>query len=131
MSNVDDLLFWDRNFYQNRLGNGTLVKEMQTRADLNNGTQSNYVLGLMMGDYRGLPLVEHDGANFGYRTDILRFPQQRFTAITLCNVSDADPAALSRAVADVYLENQFHDTPPAISNAVPFAGKFSTAERTM
>ena len=39
MSNVDDLLLWDRNFYQNRLGKGTLLKEMQTRGVLNSGKQ--------------------------------------------------------------------------------------------
>jgi hypothetical protein len=37
MSTVDDLLLWDRNFYANRLGKGTLVQEMQTPGVLNNG----------------------------------------------------------------------------------------------
>ena len=39
MSSVDDLLLWDRNFYENRLGKGTLLKEMQTRGVLNSGKQ--------------------------------------------------------------------------------------------
>ena len=99
MSSVDDLLLWDRNFYDNKLGNGTLPKEMQTRGVLNNGTENNYALGLMMTTYRGLPVVEHGGANFGYRADILRFPQQRFTVVALCNVSSADPDALTRKIA--------------------------------
>src|SRR6266516_3580375 len=30
MSTVDDLLLWDQNFYQNKLGRGTLINEMQT-----------------------------------------------------------------------------------------------------
>jgi hypothetical protein len=40
MSSVDDLLLWDRNFCQNRLGKGTLLKEMQTRGFLNNGSET-------------------------------------------------------------------------------------------
>jgi CubicO group peptidase (beta-lactamase class C family) len=104
MSSVNDLLLWDRNFYENKLGKGTLVKEMQTPGVLNNGKQNNYALGLMMSTYRGLPIVEHDGANFGYRTDILRFPQQRFTVVDLCNSSSAEPDSLTRKVADIYLE---------------------------
>ena len=48
MSSVDDLLLWDRNFYQNRLGKGTLLREMQTRGVLNDGTESIYALGLIM-----------------------------------------------------------------------------------
>jgi hypothetical protein len=103
MSNVDDLLLWDRNFYANALGKGTLTKELQTHGVLNDGKQISYAMGLDMGNYRGLPIVEHGGALFGYRTSLLRFPEQRFTAICLCNISSAIPANLSRKVADLYL----------------------------
>ncbi len=104
MSSVDDLLLWDRNFYENRLGKGTLLKEMQTRGVLNTGKQISYALGLTLGEYGNLPTVEHGGALFGYRTEILRFPEQRFTVVCLCNLSSANPAGLSRRVADVYLK---------------------------
>jgi CubicO group peptidase (beta-lactamase class C family) len=103
MSTVDDLLLWDRNFYANALGKGTLTKELQTRGVLNDGKQISYAMGLDMGNYRGLPIVEHGGALFGYRTSLLRFPEQRFTVICLCNISSAIPAHLSRKVADLYL----------------------------
>ena len=36
-------------------------------------------LALGLGSYRGLPIEEHDGANFRYRTVILRFLEQYFT----------------------------------------------------
>jgi CubicO group peptidase (beta-lactamase class C family) len=108
MSSVDDLFLWDRNFYENRLGKGTLLKEMQTRGVLNDGKQINYALGLEIGTYRGLPVVEHGGALFGYRTEILRFPEQQFSVVCLCNLSSADPGGLSHEVADVYLEKSLH-----------------------
>jgi CubicO group peptidase (beta-lactamase class C family) len=104
MSSVNDLLLWDQNFYENKLGKGTLLKELQTRGVLNNGKQIHYALGLEVGTYRGLPIVEHGGALFGYRTEILRFPKQRFTVVSLCNLASADPTSLSRSVADVFLE---------------------------
>lgn len=103
LSTVDDLLLWDRSFYANALGKRTLTKELQTRGVLNDGKQISYALGLDMGNYRGLPIVEHSGALFGYRTSLLRFPEQRFTVICLCNLSSAVPANLSRMVADLYL----------------------------
>jgi len=103
-SSVDDLLLWDRNFYANKLGKGTLLKELQTRGVLNNGARISYALGLEMSAYRGLPTVDHDGALFGYRTEILRFPEQRFTVMCLCNVSSANPTNFTREVADVYLQ---------------------------
>jgi CubicO group peptidase (beta-lactamase class C family) len=128
MSTVDDLLLWDRNFYENRLGKGTLLKEMQTRGVLNNGKQIGYALGLDIGAYRGLPVVEHDGALFGYRTAILRFPGERFTVVCLCNLSSTYPGGLARQVADVYLEKKLEPVhSPAAAAAVdpaPFAGKY-------
>jgi CubicO group peptidase (beta-lactamase class C family) len=132
MSSVDDLLLWDRNFYENRLGKGALLKQMQTRGVLNSGKQISYALGLELGSYRGLPIVEHDGALFGYRTEILRFPEQRFTVLCLCNLSSANPGALSHEVADVYLEKSLQ--PPTmplqpaaaevVSDPGQFAGKY-------
>ena len=103
MSSVDDLLLWDRNFYDNRLGKGTFLKEMLTPGVLKSGKPIDYALGLEINSYRGLSTVEHGGALFGYRTEILRFPEQRFSVICLCNLASANTGALARGVADIYL----------------------------
>jgi len=132
MSSVDDLLFWDRNFYQNRLGKGTLLKEMQSPGMLNNRNPIRYALGLELGTYRGLPTVEHAGGFPGYVTDILRFPQQRFTVMCLCNLSSADPSTLSDKVADVYLGDNLSRTEPStlepsgggLTDPTRFSGKY-------
>jgi hypothetical protein len=131
MSSVDDLLLWDRNFYDNKLGKGTLLKEMLTRGVLNNGKAIHYALGLEVRTYRGLPIVDHDGALFGYRTELLRFPEQRFSVVCLCNLSSAGDATLARKVADVYLEKllKAEEAAPSPSNGgfpdpAPFAGKY-------
>jgi CubicO group peptidase (beta-lactamase class C family) len=110
MSSVDDLLLWDRNFYHNQLGKGTLLRELQTRGVLNNGKTISYALGLELGTYRGLPVVEHGGALFGYRTELLRFPEQKFSVLCLCNLDTADPGAKAHAVADLYLAGKFRDS---------------------
>jgi len=107
MSSVDDLLAWDRNFYANKLGRGTLPIELQSHGVLNNGNQIDYALGLSLGDYRGLPIVEHNGALFGYHSAFLRFPQQKFSVIALCNYATAGPEALVRKIADLYLAPDF------------------------
>jgi CubicO group peptidase (beta-lactamase class C family) len=126
LSSVDDLLLWDRNFYANKLGKGTLLKEMQTQGVLNNGKQIEYALGLTISTYRGLPIVEHGGALFGYRTELLRFPQQKFSVITLCNIGTSNPSRLSHQVADLYLAGQLSPesstSGAANIDAQPFAG---------
>ena len=132
MSNVDDLLLWDRNFYANRLGKGTLIQELQTPGVLNDGNKISYAMGLDLGNYRDLPIVEHGGALFGYRTELLRFPEQKFTVICLCNIASAVPPNLARKVADVYLADKLQPGASALSPArnedfpdpATFAGKY-------
>ena len=121
MSSVDDLLHWDQNFYDDKLAEGSVVKELQVRGRLNSEKEIDYALGLQMGEYRGLPTVEHGGALFGYSTDLLRFPQQRFTVICLCNLVTANPGLLAHKVADLYLEGEFRKPAPSTQarNATP------------
>ena len=71
---VDDLLAWDRNFYDNRLGRGgpELIRQLTTPAALNDGEPLDYAFGLMVRDYRGLPTVSHGGAFVGSGVPDLR-----------------------------------------------------------
>jgi CubicO group peptidase (beta-lactamase class C family) len=131
MTTVDDLLKWDDNFYSNRLGKGTLVKELETPGVLSDGNKIAYGMGLIPGNYRGLPIIEHNGALFGYRADLLRFPDQRFSVICLCNTSNAEPEEKSRQIADIYLKTEMQsDSIPisaverALANPAPFAGQY-------
>jgi CubicO group peptidase (beta-lactamase class C family) len=132
MSSADDLLLWDRNFYDNKLGKGALLKELQTPGVLNNGKPIEYALGLFISKYRGLLTVAHGGSLFGYRTEILRFPQQKFSVICLCNLSTSRPSELANHVADIYLANQLDPepevAPPANADARPYAGQYRDKE---
>jgi len=133
MSSVEDMVQWDRNFYQNKLGKGTLLEELQRPAVLNNGNLFQYGLGLWMTTYRGQPVVGHGGALFGYRTDLLHFPQQKFSVICLCNLGTADAEHLSQQVADIYLDSQLrvqHAAPSTapIDDAHNFVGLYRDPE---
>ena len=130
MSNVDDLIQWDRNFYTNKLGRGTLVRELESHGVLNNGHQINYGMGLWLGEYRGLRTEEHSGGTFGYRTEVLRFPEQQFSVIALCNVANADVEGLARKISDHYLEKKLKPlasatvSDGAFPNPESFAGTY-------
>ena len=132
MSSVDDMLLWDRNFYDNKLGKGTLLQELQTPGVRNNGQLIDYALGLFISKYQGLPIVAHDGALFGYRTALLRFPQQKFSVICLCNLGSAQPFNLATKIADIYLAGQF--VPEAVPTTAanvdphPYAGRYHSPD---
>jgi len=63
--------------------------------------------------------VEHSGAWAGFRTDLVRFPEERVSVITLCNVANANPAAKGRAVADIVLAGDMQPAVQAESGAAP------------
>ena len=103
---IDDLLLWDRNFYDNRLGRGGpgLITTLTTPGTLNSGASLDYAFGLRVEDFHGLPMIAHGGAFVGYRAEMLRLPQQKLSIAVLCNRSDAEPTQLARQVAMHYLQ---------------------------
>jgi CubicO group peptidase (beta-lactamase class C family) len=100
---VEDLQLWDENFYHPRVGGPALIQQMLERGKLNSGEVQDYASGLVIGTYKGLPTVGHGGADAGYRSDMIRFPEQHFSAAVLCNFADTNPSALTLQVADIVL----------------------------
>jgi hypothetical protein len=70
---------------------------------LNSGEKHDYASGLLIGEYKGLRRVSHGGAWAGYRAELARFPDQKFSVACLCNLGATNPSALAMKVADVYL----------------------------
>jgi CubicO group peptidase (beta-lactamase class C family) len=118
LTSVEDLAKWDQNFYENKVGGEGFSQQMLTRTKLNNGEEISYAFGLDDGEYKGLKAVAHGGGFMGFRTEMIRFPEQRFTVICLCNVGAVNPGALARQVADLYLANQIKPA-QAGSNRAP------------
>ena len=110
LTTVEDLALWDENFYNPRVGGATLISRMLERGKLNNGETLDYASGLRLGKYKGLAIVDHGGSDAGYRSDLLRFPDQHFSVACLCNVS-INPSELARQVADIYLAAELKPEP--------------------
>lgn len=111
LSCLGDLLLWDRNFCANQLNDAQadLIEQMQTPGTLNNGQPIAYAFGLSKESYRGQTVLRHAGSWAGYICDMLRFPDQRFSVICLCNLSSIDPEKLTNQVADIYLEDVLNE----------------------
>ncbi|HEV2667045.1 MAG TPA: serine hydrolase domain-containing protein, partial [Blastocatellia bacterium] len=107
---VEDLFLWDQNFYQNKLGAPELpqvIDQCLTPGILDDGEKTNYAFGLAVDKYKGLKTVAV-GADFpGYRAELLRFPDQKFSVICLCIFNRVGPNSIARQVADIYLADQF------------------------
>ena len=102
-STVEDLAKWILNFDDTRIGEQTVIEQMHQRGVLNNGEQIDYAFGLNIGEYRGLKTVGHSGSWRGFRSHMMRFPDQKFGVVILCNLDTFNPLSLAEKVADLYL----------------------------
>ena len=114
---VEDLQLWDENFYHPKVGGPALIEQMLHRDKLNNGELQSYASGLVIGTYRGLPTVDHNGGDAGYRSDMTRFPEQHFSASVLCNFADTNPTALVHQVTDIMLAKELKAPEQAAAKA--------------
>lgn len=117
MTTVLDLAKWDANFDTGAVGGAGFLQRQLERGRLNVGTELDYAFGLQVGSYRGLDLVEHSGSTGGYRAVLSRFPKQRTSIATLCNVSNANPVTLAHRVADYLLRDSLAGPAPTTGGA--------------
>jgi CubicO group peptidase (beta-lactamase class C family) len=110
-SDLEDLARWDANFYESRIGGDGFLATLHTRGVLTSGDTLDYAFGLRVADYRGARTVDHGGSMMGFRTALLRFPDEHATVITLCNLGTIDPMELARNVAGVVLEGRLGPAP--------------------
>jgi CubicO group peptidase (beta-lactamase class C family) len=143
LTTVEDLYLWDQNFYEPRVGNKELIQLLTAPGILNSGETTGYAFGLFHNKYKGLPVIKHSGNMSGYRSQIVSFPGQKFTAIALCNNMAILPSVIAEKLADIYLEGLLkpdvpsrkrvaETLPPAIAlpekDALRYAGIYANPE---
>ena len=111
LTTVEDLAKWEQNFYDKQVGGDAVIEQMQTPGTLNDGEKITYAFGLTVGQYKGYKVVEHSGGDAGYRSHLMRLPEQRLSVACLCNLG-TNPGLFARQVADVYLPSQTASNPP-------------------
>jgi CubicO group peptidase (beta-lactamase class C family) len=100
---VGDLLKWEANFESPKVGDAVLLERMQQKTLLTNGDTSSYGYGIAIGTYKGADLVDHGGADAGYRSYVGRYPKLGLAVAIACNASTANTGALARGVTDAVL----------------------------
>lgn len=115
LTTVEDLAKWNGNFYAPVVGDASLMHDLHERGTLNDGSHITYALGLMHGNYKGHPTVQHGGSWGGYISNLVRYPEQKLGIAVLCNSPDQPLNTLIEEIADLYL--------PALAPAAPLAVK--------
>ena len=111
-TNLDDFIYWDRNFDNNKLGSGTDALIETTTApsapipsnDRAAWDDSSYGYGLFVGTKDGHRVIGHTGGWVGFSSIYLRYPDLDLSIVTLCNSTDIDGTVLGNRVARLYVE---------------------------
>jgi CubicO group peptidase (beta-lactamase class C family) len=74
------------------------------------GDVESYGLGLVVGTFRDLPVLIHDGMTFGFRTRMFMLPEQGVAIVSLANTRTA--GALNEAVERKVIEAVFEGAKP-------------------
>jgi len=105
-STAEDLAHWDRALYTEKLVKAATLRQAFTSGKLNNGKECGYGFGWSVGTFRGLRTVSHGGGLGGFRTFILRFPDQQLSVIVLSNNGTFNSGATSYQIAEIYLSDR-------------------------
>jgi CubicO group peptidase (beta-lactamase class C family) len=116
---VEDLSKWGDNFYTKTVGNDNVMKMMEQPFILNNGDTVDYAFGQAPGMYKGQKIWTHNGADAGFRSQLLRFPDQRLSISVLSNYGNFNPGVVSFALADEFLKDVLKDTPEKENEPLP------------
>jgi CubicO group peptidase (beta-lactamase class C family) len=107
LTTVEDLSLWAMNFEYPIVGSKNLIQKMNERGTLNHGETISYALGQDVNQYKGLTIIDHAGAVAGYRSLLVRFPEQHFSVILLSNNASFDTQGTAIKIAEVFLKDQF------------------------
>ena len=122
-SSVEDLAKWDEALAHHTLLSEQEIQPALAAVKLADGSQPTwpaegepssdnlhpgkpvlYGFGWFLDPYDGHTRMYHHGGTTGFRTYIARFPQDKVTAIVLCNRTDLDPEGLALRAVDTLFQ---------------------------
>ena len=97
-----DMAKWDSALYTEKLLKKSSFEEMWSPVKLNDGKTYPYGFGWALGEVNNHRIIEHDGAWQGFKSAIVRFPNDQLTVIVFANLAQAKPSRLAHGVAGIY-----------------------------
>jgi len=80
--------------------------------------QTEIGLGWFMGEYKGMPVVMHDGGDVGYEAELTLLPEQSVAVTVMANIFPAVTTYITQAVLDVVLGLGVHMPEPPLMVAL-------------
>ncbi len=101
-----DLAKWDNNFYTGQVGGQKFINLMYKNGQLDNGEKIEYAFGLFVKKVGERSVVEHAGSIQGFRSQMVRYPEDRLTIICLSNIDVISPSAYINKISDSMFDKE-------------------------
>lgn len=123
---TEDLARWLRNFGHARVGGPAASAMVRERGVLAGGDTLAYALGVVTGRHRGQAVLEHGGADAGYRAWVAYYPELDAGVVVLANLASFNPGRIGRRIAEIWFEDEMEPAPAgaersAVLQPVPVA----------
>jgi hypothetical protein len=120
-----DLVKWLDNFREPKLGGKPAISRLLEQAVLSDGNKVDYALGISIGKFHGLPTISHGGADAGFRSFVVWFPNQQLGVAVAGNIGSFNPGSAANKVAALYLEAELE---PEAAKPGPVTRTFITVD---
>lgn len=119
LTTVDDMLRWLVHLRgpARTVGSESSWTQMLAHTRLTNGSVSQYGLGLVRSDYRGVEVVHHSGGVIGGSCQMITVPAHELDVIIITNGAPVDPSALANQVIDAVLGDGVLKPPRSVTHA--------------
>ena len=92
-STTEDLLRWEEGLFGGKLLSATSLHKMITPF------KGDYACGLYVRRVNGHLMIEHDGNNIGFNSDMAYYPEESIAVIVLANLNGSVTSEIARALA--------------------------------
>ncbi len=111
-SSVNDLLRWARSIDPGQSDSSNVASQMNAIGALNDGAAIPYAFGHVIGTLRGLETITQTGSWAGYRSALVRIPEEGFAVIILANTGSMNPIAQAKEIASLFLSHAMERPSP-------------------
>ncbi len=111
-SSVEDMARWDQSLYTTKLVSADALNQMFSANEHGIDRSSGYGFGWFIDDIGGTRKVWHGGGAVGFRNQIVRFPDEKFSVVVLMNRSDGNPEVIANRIAKICVPASVAIQPP-------------------
>ncbi len=99
---VRDMARWDSALYGTRLFSRESMALIRAPVELTGGSTHPYGFGWRVGTAGGHAVMAHSGSWQGFKSYIVRYPDDGLTVVAFANLAEADPSVIAHGVASLW-----------------------------